>query len=305
MTKKERQEQNERFAQIYCGILHGAMRFEEGEPVPLFYHFACPEFATLRHTYGLEKIAGKGSEFNMALRLTRWMAPNLVHDGEFFLSSESETPRDALALLEYSFGKRDHGINCACKAKILTECCLALGIHARRVGLYPNSPYDTDNHVVVEIYDPKLCKWCMLDPTNGGFFTDGKLPLSCLEMRESLARLLPCSCVLPKQSAKDLPRLMKKNAEWNVYYAKNSFYFTVETISGFGPSTARDAYLLPQGFDCHSREVRNGEFMIEKAREWEWGEQVIARFERWTQSARERKPLVGTTALWAPPQIPK
>ena len=31
----------------------------------------------------------------------------------------------------------------------------------------PYSPYDFDNHVVVEIYDKK---WIMLDPTTDGIF---------------------------------------------------------------------------------------------------------------------------------------
>ena len=34
------------------------------------------------------------------------------------------------------------------------------------------SPYDGDNHVVSEIYDPELGKWVMLDPTTGCYFID-------------------------------------------------------------------------------------------------------------------------------------
>ena len=301
MTKKERLEQDNRLSEIYCGMLYGSSRFKEGESVPLFYHFSCPEFATLRKKYGLEKIACRGGEFSMALKLCRWLEPNILHEGDFFLTDGHDMPYNALALLEYAFGKRDRGLNCACKAKILVECCLSLGIHARRVGLYPNSPYDIDNHVVAEIFDNKLKKWCMLDPTVGGYFTDGEKPLSCLEMRSVLAERAPGSAVLPHQRAKSLTALMQKNAGWNLYYAKNSYYFTVETVSGFGTGTARDAYLVPEGFDCRARNARNAEFLLEKAKEWDWDEAAIGRISRWAEEARERAPLIGTTAMWNEP----
>lgn len=305
MTRKELQEQNERLRKLYCGMLFTSDECEEGEPVPLFYRFSCPEFATLRHTYGLESIAGRGSELSMALRLCRWMAPELVHEGDFSLSAAAEMPINALSLLEYCFGKRDKGINCACKAKILVECCLSLGIHARRVGLYPNSPYDTDNHVVAEVFDSKLHKWCLLDPTNGGFVSDGVQPLSCLEMRKKLALQQPCSVVLAHQSERNLSKLIQKNEEWNIYYAKNLYYFTVETVSQFGSGGARDAYLIPRGFDCHAREVRSAQYLLEKATEWGWDAAALENIARWRDRASERAPLIGTVALWAPPVIRK
>ena len=69
------------------------------------------------------------------------------------------------------------------KSKILAECCLALGIPARRVFIMPFSPYDTDNHVVNEIYDDTREKWVMMDPTTGGMFVDeNRTPLSLIEM---------------------------------------------------------------------------------------------------------------------------
>ena len=74
------------------------------------------------------------------------------------------------------------------KSKILVECCLALGIYARRVSIMPFSPYDLDNHVVTEIYDRTLKKWIMLDPTTDGYFVDdASTALSLLEMRNKFA----------------------------------------------------------------------------------------------------------------------
>ena len=70
-------------------------------------------------------------------------------------------------------------------------------------------------------------------------------------------------------------------------------------------SGSREAYLMPRGFDCHEREVCNGEFLLRKATEWEWGNAALARIAKWTERERESKPLIGTPALWAPPAIPK
>ncbi len=54
----------------------------------------------------------------------------------------------------------------------------------------PYSPYDFDNHVVTEIFDRKMNKWIMLDPTTNGYFIDeNKTPLSMLEIRNKFKDL--------------------------------------------------------------------------------------------------------------------
>ncbi|MDR1689800.1 MAG: hypothetical protein LBS21_14520 [Clostridiales bacterium] len=64
-----------------------------------------------------------------------------------------EMPQNSLALLEYAFDKgAENGINCACLAKILSECLLAVGLPAKQVFIMPCSPYDGDNHVVTQVY---------------------------------------------------------------------------------------------------------------------------------------------------------
>lgn len=78
--------------------------------------------------------------------------------------------RNALHLPPYSFQNKEHGINCLNKAKILAESCLSLGIYARRVFLYPFSPFDFDSHVACEIFDEKRSKWIRMDPTTDGDF---------------------------------------------------------------------------------------------------------------------------------------
>ena len=160
---------------IYSGILFNNKNFEEGDECEINFNFDCPEFITLREKYNLEKIAGKGSDFKRAKRQLHYLVHRLKHSSWY----DNHVPCNAIDLLEYSLNNPEQGINCLNKAKILEKCCLALGIYARRVCIMPFSPYDYDNHVVTEIYDRKLNKWIMMDPTSDGIFVDEKgTPLS-------------------------------------------------------------------------------------------------------------------------------
>ncbi len=162
----------QRFFDVYCGMIFNAAAFQTGRQIACSYDFTDERYQTLKERYPIEQVAKTGGDFERALRLCVWLAPNLTHKGDFVPAGKAE--ENAISLLDYSFGNSEHGINCTYKAKILVECCLALHIYARRVWLYPNSPYDGDCHVVVEIYDRAREKWIMIDPTTGGYFTDGK-----------------------------------------------------------------------------------------------------------------------------------
>lgn len=300
MNKREEIEIGKRFLEVYCGILFNAPRFETGQEVVCSYDFTNPKYEELKSRYSIEEIAGKGGDFERALRLCQWLASKLSHKGDFSLTSDLEF--NSISLLDYAFDNPEHGINCVGKAKILIECCLALGIFGRRIGLYPNSPFDTDNHVVAEIYDRKRKKWIMLDPTSGGYFTDGKKPLSCLEMREGFAKNAEGSIVLPRQKTSSIEKLNEKNISWNVYYAKNCYYMTVETVMGFGKNDVDSAYLLPVGFDFKASCKQNADFMLKTAIKEGWSKTAINSLEKWLHSLEGLTPLVGSTALWNAPK---
>ncbi|MCH5148374.1 MAG: transglutaminase domain-containing protein [Clostridiales bacterium] len=296
MNKREKTQVGKRFLGVYCGILFNAPSFETGQEVVCSYDFTNPKYEELKSRYPIVKIAGEGGDFERALRICQWLAPNLSHQGNFSLTSSLEF--NSISLLDYAFGNPEHGVNCVSKAKILVECCLALGIFARRIGLYPNSPFDTDNHVVAEIYDRKRKKWIMLDPTSGGYFTDGKNPLSCLEMRENFALNAGGSIVLPRQKSISLEKLNEKNLSWNFYFAKNCYYMTVETVIGFGENDADSAYLLPVGFDCKANRRQNADFMLKTAIKEGWEATAIKSLEKRVRSIEKFTPLVGSKALW-------
>ena len=237
MTRKESQQIGQTMLDVYRGILFQNQEFEDGNTEEIIYEFDCPEFEELRNQYDLVRIAGKGSDYSRGKRLLHYLAPRLTHSSWY----DNHIECNALRLLEYSLNNPEQGINCLNKAKILVECCLAVGIYARRVSIMPFSPYDFDNHVVTEIYDRELQKWIMLDPTTDGYFVDDrKTPLSLLEMRSKFANAEFITFVRSTESLKDLQKLREKHLETNLYICKNLFYFQVEQYSTFG---VKDKYL--------------------------------------------------------------
>ena len=121
----------------------------------------------------------------------------------------------------------------------MAECCLSIGIYARRCGQMPCSPYDGDNHVVTEIFDRKRKKWIALDPTYGSYFR------------------MEVSAVLNRQNPNDIEKLQKRNAGINWYYAKNSYYFFFDSVSAFGISAESVTYyVVPKGFSLRRQRIR-------------------------------------------------
>ena len=256
MTKKEWLAISAEQQNIYAGILCQNQTFAQGREATILYELDCPQFQQLRERYGLEKIAGKGSDFARAKRLLHHLDPRLTHSSWY----DNHVPCNALDLLQYSYEQPEHGINCLNKSKILAECCLALGIYARRVSIMPYSPYDFDNHVVTEIYDRNMRKWIMLDPTTDGYFVDEqKQPLSLLEIREKFANDAFVTFVTATDALKDLEKSRQKNAYYNSYICKNLFYFITGSRNGFGP-TEQWLCFCPEHFSVKATNVANAQF---------------------------------------------
>lgn len=259
MTRKETYEVASQTLDIYCGILFNNQEFGCGDNREVIYEFDCPEFEELRNKYDLTTIAGKGSDFVRAKKLLHYLAPRLTHSSYY----DNHIENNALQLLEYSLDNPEQGINCSSKSKILVECCLALGIYARRVVIMPYSPYDFDNHVVTEIYDRKLAKWIMLDPTTDGYFIDeAKTPLSLLEMRDKFANAEFITFIKVKDSMADIYKLREKHIEINSYICKNLFYFSIEKYSTFG---AKGEYLdfIPANYSVKKTEAATLKYKLD------------------------------------------
>lgn len=259
MTRKEMQEIAQQMLDVYSGTLFHNQEFENGNADEIIYEFDCPEYEELWNKYNLVKIAGNGSDFVRAKRLLHYLAPRLTHSSWY----DNHIECNALRLLEYSLDNPEQGINCLNKSKILVECCMALGIFARRVSIMPFSPYDFDNHVVTEIYDRTLEKWIMLDPTTDGYFIDeAKTPLSLLEMRSKFANAEFITFVLSTESQKDIQKLRVKHLDTNMYICKNLFYFQVEQYSTFGE---KDSFLqfIPLHYSIKRTKQANLKYRID------------------------------------------
>lgn len=240
----------------FRGVLFQSPDFQTAEHTYISYRFDCPEFEILKQKYQIAEIAGKGSPFEKTARLTEYFAPRLTHKGDF----SEHVGCNALALLDYALNKPHCGINCVNKSKILQECSLALGIYARRVWLMPCSPYDTDNHVVTEIFDVRANKWIMLDVTSGGYFADRNgTPLSVLELRKIMSDGEICRFVkIARGIGTPFPNEETEALYYCRYFAKNLFWLATEENNGFGNDGKRILF-LPENFRINEWLYKNAE----------------------------------------------
>ena len=301
MTEQETLAYNQQLASIYNGILFHNQHFAAGQDNEITYRFDCPEYDELREKYDLANIAGTGSDFTRARRLLFHFAPRLTHSPMY----DNHIEINALRLLEYSLDNPEQGINCYNKSKILGECCLALGIYARRVFIMPYSPFDLDNHVVNEIYDCELDKWIMLDLSFGAYFVDeNRTPLSLLEMRERSANNQFFACVTESDSLDDLNALREAHPYTISYFPKNLFYFRLDQVNQFGEG---DNYLTicPEHYSVNRTRAAN---LLYRLKEYpEYYEESRAEYEKnaaeW--EAKEELPRTNVSVMLKKPTTSK
>lgn len=225
-----------------AGIVKRLQEFQGGNDYVITYDLENAEYPQLLTRYGIEEIAGNGSEFDKGKALMNAFSGRLHHKSDY----DNQSDMNALALLEYSLDNKNHGINCRAKSQILNEMCLALGLYSRKVWINPNSEYDTDCHVVNEIWDTTLQQWIMLDMTNNLYWVDeeGK-PLSVLEIRDHIANQEFCTPIKPGDSLTDLHQSLRRNYENFLYIAKNMVYMYYCTNNSTG-ETDSFFILLPK-----------------------------------------------------------
>ncbi len=227
------------------GIIEANRQFRDGEDKEIQYDFNHANRNELLKKYNIQTIAGNGSEFGKAVNLMHEYSERLRHESNSELKSEQ---MDAMFLLDYALDDSEHGINCRAKSQILNEMCLALKIYSRKVWLMPISKYDTDCHVVNEIWDSKLNKWIMLDITNDMYWVDeNKTPLSIVEIREKLADQQFCTPISVSDVHSDLKNVLDDNYDNFLYIAKNMVYLEYMVNNAAGES---DVYtLMPENLD--------------------------------------------------------
>lgn len=241
------------------GILKANETYAVGSDYEFQYDFDRTEYSTLIEQYNIDNIAGEGSEFERAKRLMHEFSPRLHHESNF----TAKIDLNALDLLDYSIDNKKNGINCRCKAQILNEMCLALGIYARKIWIMPYSVYDSECHVVNEIYDHTYKKWIMFDITNDAYWVDEDgTPLSVYEIRQYLADQIFCTPILGKDDKKEftaeyLHSRLKKNYDNYLYILKNMAYF--EYLGNYSVGEDDVSYdLLPEGYGKAQNEISIG-----------------------------------------------
>lgn len=233
-----------------AGIIQNNLEFHDGADYELQYDFSNENYEQLKNKYNLGNTAKSGTEFEKALRLMNEYAPRLTHKSDY----DNQISQSALYLLEYSLDDKNHGINCRAKAQILNEMCLSLGIFSRKVWIMPYSDYDSDCHVVNEVWDSSLNKWVMLDITNNMYWVDeNNTPLSILEIREKVASCEFCTPV-EAGDTNNLQKLKDKNLGNFLYIVKNMVWMQYCTEYKVGESN--DYYaLLPQNMPSEDKSL--------------------------------------------------
>lgn len=300
MTDQENLQVQKNLFDIYSGILFNNQTFAgNGEKAKITYDFTCPEYKTLIEKYGIDKIAGEGTAFERSVRLLHWMSPRLKHKSDY----DNHVPFNSIDLLDYSLNKPEQGINCRNKAIILTECCLALGIHARRVYIMPYSPYDGDNHVVAEIYDPEMGKWVMLDPSVDTYFIDkNETPLSILEIRDNYAGRRYAAAVEAGSNTAEKDALWKENIWYNAYICKNLFRFMVDGVNGFGQGDKQIRCFSPTGYSVKSYNLASLRYRYEDSSPEDKNAQEEFQKALEKTNAKPEPAVYDISLLTAPPQ---
>lgn len=222
-----------------AGILRNNLEFHDGTEYELQYDFSHENYEVLKSKYKIESTAKDGTEFERALRLMNEYAPRLTHESYY----DNHVPANALDLLAYSLDNKKQGINCRAKAQILNEMCLSLGIYSRKVWIMPYSDYDTDCHVVNEVWDSSLNKWVMLDITNNTYWVDeNNTPLSVLEIRSKAALNEFCTPVEVGDKTNDLQKLKAKNIGNFLYIVKNMVW--MEYCTEYTVGESKSYYIL-------------------------------------------------------------
>ncbi len=156
-------------------------------PVDVSFQYAPPsdpDLTRLRHTYPLDSIAGRGSEIERIINLTRWTFRLTGH------ANEPEIPKELNAFNLIHLARDEHmQINCYMKTVILNEIFLAMGFPSRQTHLLPHSREEDASHFVTSVYSRTLGRWIFMDPDMGAYVTNEKGEiLGVSEVRDRLVR---------------------------------------------------------------------------------------------------------------------
>jgi hypothetical protein len=227
-----------------------------GYAVEVNFTYASPSdenLVKLRDRYDLEMIAGRGSETDRIINLTRWVSQLTGH------ANNPEIPKELNALNLIYLAKDEHMlINCFMKTVILNEVFLAMGFSSRWTHLFPHSHEEDESHFVTSVYSPTLGKWILMDPDFGVYMTDETANI--LGVAEIRSRLISGEPLVVKSFDTSQSVLSRswanvrgyiKGADYLWYLRKNIFKIQCPQVSMFNQRSMPDKVyfeLLPDGY---------------------------------------------------------
>lgn len=156
------------------------------------YEFSqLPVYDELNRLYPLREKAGDGDTFTRAVNLMGWLCSNTQYSG-YSAYDPSKPEKQFLKLMEYAFqNKFSHAVNCAALAIALSDCLMAVGIHA--IPVWQAAAHGSGFwHVTVHVFLPEEGRWVMLDPSFALYLTDGAgRALDLMEARDRYLRNEP------------------------------------------------------------------------------------------------------------------
>jgi hypothetical protein len=213
VPKARQRSQNVALGKQWVGLLKAHPTFSAKGPSPpadlaFTYAAAADEnLARLRKLYGLEAVAGQGSETERLVNLMRWVYRLTGH------ANEPEIPKELNAFNLIRLAKDEHMlINCYMKTVILNEVYLAMGWPSRQTHLLPAEKEEVSSHFVTSVYAETLGKWVMMDPDMGVYLTDERGTL--LGVSEVRSRII-AGRPLRVNDVDDAGRLARARDAWS------------------------------------------------------------------------------------------
>jgi hypothetical protein len=243
-------------------------------PVNVNFQYADPtddNLKRLREKFDLDSVAGKGSETDRIINLTRWVYQLTGH------ANNPEFPKELNAFtLIHLATVEDKTINCYMKTIILNEVFLAMGFCSRQTHLLPHSNEEDESHFITSVYSHTLGKWIFMDPDFGIYITDEKdIILGAAEIRK---RLIAGEPLIVKNLTGDDNVFVKtwwditnwiEGTNYTWYLSKNIFKNQCPQISMFDQrSIPNQVYfeLIPDGYQ---------EELLQKSRITKRGNKII------------------------------
>ncbi len=222
----------------YLSTLRKSPKYNTGEKtdLPAFTYQSAddPHLKSLKATYNLDSIAGKGNDVSRIINLMKWVHYLIPHDG----SKGNPDTKNALSLITEC--RRDHKtLNCRGLAIVLNEVYLAEGFKSRFVTCLPLDTTDQDCHVITMVWAPSLKKWVWMDPTFMAYVMNEKGELLGIEeVRDRLVNNKPI--ILNPDANRNHAASQTKDDYLEYYMAKNLYKLECAVDSRYNYETREE-----------------------------------------------------------------